>query len=306
MAVAINWEGLLWGELLLTGNVFLGLALGELLLGLRIPERLLGRWMPTFQHWGMAPDVAVALALSLGSGRSGTALLAAALREGRIFRDEAVFGTLLLAFPAYLRRWITTAVLSLGLAGIAGGLFALILLLRSLIRFLWILAMLRNRWKNRIETTSTALPSLSEERSQNFMILLFRTLPWAWSFFALTYVVMPWLEDLLRAELVQWTILPPEGWAVALAGMVTLSASFASAGGSLAAGTLSTWQALFALLCGNLLGLFSRNARQNGAFWFGLFPRDVARDLLGWQLATQLPLVLLSLGGAFLPVWWGW
>jgi hypothetical protein len=56
--------------------------------------------------------------------------------------------------------------------------------------------------------------------------------------------------------------------------------ALAAAKASLATGTLTTAEAVLALLVGNVLGSFSRTARQNVGYWLGLFPRDLVRSLL--------------------------
>ena len=76
----------------------------------------------------------------------------------------------------------------------------------------------------------------------------------------------------------------------------------AGARGGLAAGDLSPAQAVFALLLGNGLGILTRAVRQNAGYYFGLFPPDLARSMLFWNVGTMLPLVLLSLLLAALPL----
>ena len=133
---------LLRGELWLTFDILMGLAVGELILRLGLADRLMRRVLPYLRRFGIGPVLGTALTISLGSSRAGAALVAAALDEGRVSERTAQWGTLLLAFPGYLRRWPTTLALSVGMAGVAGGVFAAVLILRSAARFVMLLFLL--------------------------------------------------------------------------------------------------------------------------------------------------------------------
>lgn len=292
-----GWKTLLRGELLLTANVLFGLILGETLLRLRLAERLLRRFLPALQRLGIGPVVGTALATSLGSSRAGASLLAAAHREGRISDEKALWGTLSLACPGYLRRWITTVTLSASLAGATGTLFAAVILFRSFLRFLLALIFM-GRTDDEAPFEAVSLDSPAGGLYRRVLV----TLPWAWSFYALAFAFVPRLERLLAGLLGGDFLLPPAGWAVAAAGFGHLSASLAAAGASLSLGDLTRWEALFALLLGNALGLFTRALRQNAAFWFGLFPRELAQRILFCHFATTTPLSLLTLAAAALPL----
>jgi hypothetical protein len=291
------WKTLLKGEILLTAHVLFGLFLADILLRLRLPERLLRRFLPTLQQLGIGPVVATALATSLGSSRAGAFLLATAHREGRISGDKALWATLSLAFPGYLRRWITTVTVATGLAGATGTLFAVIILFRSLLRFLVALIFM-GRTEKEVSEAPVDFKSPVSRLSRHILV----TLPWAWTFYALAFLFVPHLERLLANLLGGDFLLPPAGWAVTAAGFGHLSASLAAAGASLSLGDLTRWEALFALLLGNALGLFTRALRQNAAFWFGLFPRELAQRILFCHFATTTPLSLLTLAAAALPL----
>lgn len=293
-----GWQVLLKGELILTGNVLFGLLLGELLLRLRPAERLLRRFLPAMKRRGISPIVATALATSLGSSRAGASLLAVAHREGRLSDEKALWGTLSLAFPGYLRRWITTATLSASLAGATGALFASVILLRSLLRFFIVLFLMGRSGEWAIDESL----EIEGPRATGLYRRVLVTLPWAWTFYALAFTFVPHLERFLTGFLGGDLLLPPAGWAVAAAGFGHLSASLAAAGASLSLGDLTQSEALFALLLGNALGLFTRALRQNAAFWFGLFPRDLAQRILLCHFATTTPLSLLTLVAAALPL----
>lgn len=324
-SLSVDWGALLRGELLLTANVALGLALGEAILHFQVADRLFRRMLPRLSRWGLSPDLGAALAVSLGSSRAGAAMIAAAFREGRLARRDTVLGTLLLAFPGYLRRWVTSFAVAAGLAGIAGAIYSTVLLLRSAIRFVLVLLLLR-RGKKPLEamaaetahgeakatTPETGESALLNERKSRFVSagerrrmllrLLGRTLPWAWSFYALAFVLVPYLDAFLLEHVHLLPLLPPAGWTVVAGSLAQNNVALAAAKASLATETLTTAEAVLALLVGNVLGSFSRTARQNVGYWLGLFPRDLVRSLLVWHTGTQVPLMLLSLVGAAIPV----
>ena len=293
--MAISWPDLLRAEATLTASVVAGLALGELVLASGAADRIFRPLLPRLRTWRVPPRAAQALALALGSPRAGAGLLASGYAQGDLSREETVFGALCLAFPGYLRRWITTASLAAGLAGGTGLLYALVLLGRSAVRFLWLLGLLRRHGTPRDEAPVAVLPPSGTERRRRLLRALLVSLPWAWTFFALTYALMPSFEALLLEHLGHTALLPPAGWTVAAAALAHATASLAAAGGALASGELSTAQALLALLLGNAIGTFTRVLRQNVGYWLGIFPRELLRPLLAWHLGTLLPLEGITL-----------
>jgi hypothetical protein len=123
--------------------------------------------------------------------------------------------------------------------------------------------------------------------------MLTRSLPWAWGFFALTYVAMPFVERVFTDHVAKWglySFLPPEGWAVAASALAHVTAALSSAGGALAAGALSAPQAVLALLVGNMVGTITRAMRQNVGYWMGIFPGELVPSLVRWHFVTMFSL----------------
>lgn len=295
----MDLDALLRGELWLTFDILLGLLIGDLILRWGLADRLMRRMMPWLRRHGIGPVLGLSLTLSLGSAKTGAALLASALDEGRIDRRTALWGTLLLAFPGYLRRWPATLVLSVSMAGLAGGIFALTLILRSAVRFLMVLGILRAR-----ENAAPEPEAPTPERRGAFELWkkLLKTLPLAWFFYAVAFTLVPYAEEALQSRVMGGTFLPLAGWTVAAASIAHVSAALALAGGSLAAGELSVAQTVFALLLGNGLGIVTRALRQNAGYYFGLFPAGLARSMLFWNVVTVAFLSLTSLLLAALPL----
>lgn len=292
-------KALLRGELWLTFDILLGLLIGDLVLRWGLADRLMRRMMPWLRRHGIGPLVGLALTLSLGSAKAGAAVLASALSEGRIDRHTALWGTLSLAFPAYLRRWPATLVLSVSMTGLVGGIFALVLILRSLVRFALVVCVLRSR-----ESGELPLEEVPDRRRMGwgFYRKLGMTLPLAWFFYAVAFALVPYAESAFRRWFMGGSFLPLAGWAVAAASVAHVSAALALTGGSLAAGELSAAQAVFALLLGNGLGIVTRALRQNAGYYFGLFPAGLARSMLFWNVGTVALLAGLSLALAAVPL----
>ena len=292
-------KALLRGELWLTFDILLGLLIGDLVLRWGLADRLMRKMMPWLRRHGIGPLVGLALTLSLGSAKAGAAVLASALSEGRIDRHTALWGTLSLAFPAYLRRWPATLVLSVSMTGLVGGIFALVLILRSLVRFALVVCVLRSR-----ESGELPLEEVPDRRRMGwgFYRKLGVTLPLAWFFYAVAFALVPYAESAFRRWFMGGSFLPLAGWAVAAASVAHVSAALALTGGSLAAGELSAAQAIFALLLGNGLGIVTRALRQNAGYYFGLFPAGLARTMLFWNVGTVALLTGLSLGLAAVPL----
>ena len=295
----MEWKVLLRGELWLTFDILLGLLIGDLVLRWGLADRLMRRMMPWLRRHGIGPLVGLALTLSLGSAKAGAAVLASALSEGRIDRHTALWGTLSLAFPAYLRRWPATLVLSVSMTGLVGGIFALVLILRSLVRFALVVCVLRSR-----ESGELPLEEVPDRRRMGwgFYRKLGVTLPLAWFFYAVAFALVPYAESAFRWWFMGGSFLPLAGWAVAAASVAHVSAALALTGGSLAAGELSAAQAVFALLLGNGLGIVTRALRQNAGYYFGLFPAGLARSMLFWNVGTVALLTGLSLALAAVPL----
>ena len=292
-------KALLRGELWLTFDILLGLLIGDLVLRWGLADRLMRRMMPWLRRHGIGPLVGLALTLSLGSAKAGAAVLASALSEGRIDRHTALWGTLSLAFPAYLRRWPATLVLSVSMTGLVGGIFALVLILRSLVRFALVVCVLRSR-----ESGELPLEEAPGRRRMGwgFYRKLGVTLPLAWFFYAVAFALVPYAESAFRRWFMGGSFLPLAGWTVAAASVAHVSAALALTGGSLAAGELSAAQAVFALLLGNGLGIVTRALRQNAGYYFGLFPAGLARSMLFWNVGTVALLTGLSLALAAVPL----
>ena len=292
-------KALLRGELWLTFDILLGLLIGDLVLRWGLADRLMRRMMPWLRRHGIGPLVGLALTLSLGSAKAGAAVLSSALSEGRIDRHTALWGTLSLAFPAYLRRWPATLVLSVSMTGLVGGIFALVLILRSLVRFALVVCVLRSRESG--ELPREEVPG-RRRMGWGFYRKLGVTLPLAWFFYAVAFALVPYAESAFRRWFMGGSFLPLAGWAVAAASVAHVSAALALTGGSLAAGELSAAQAVFALLLGNGLGIVTRALRQNAGYYFGLFPAGLARSMLFWNVGTVALLTGLSLGLAAVPL----
>lgn len=295
----MEWKVLLRGELWLTFDILLGLLIGDVVLRWGLADRLMRGMMPWLRRHGIGPLVGLALTLSLGSAKAGAAVLASALSEGRIDRHTALWGTLSLAFPAYLRRWPATLVLSVSMTGLVGGIFALVLILRSLVRFALVVCVLRSRESG--ELPREEVPG-RRRMGWGFYRKLGVTLPLAWFFYAVAFALVPYAESAFRRWFMGGSFLPLAGWAVAAASVAHVSAALALTGGSLAAGELSAAQAVFALLLGNGLGIVTRALRQNAGYYFGLFPAGLARSMLFWNVGTVALLTGLSLALAAVPL----
>lgn len=298
----MSWEKLLRGELILTLNIIAGLSIGTFVIRRGVGLRLLKLFSPLLNRAGIAPDLGLALGVSLGSSRAGAAMLASSLGEGRITERSALWGTLMLAFPAYLHRWPSTLVLAISMAGLPGGIFAAALLLRSAARFAALTAILCREKTEDAPRFDCADAANNGYRGIDLIKRLKSTLPLAWLFYAAAMTVVPYAESFLRDNLGGSAILPLAGWAVAAASISHVSASLALAGGSLASGELAASQAVFALLLGNSLGIVTRAVRQNAAYYFGLFPKELARKMLLLNIATQVPFVIITLFAAALPL----
>lgn len=309
---------LMRGELLLTVDIIAGLVVAEVIMRLHIPDRIM-RHIPLRR---VPPVTALAVALSAASSKAGAAVLSGALSRGEITESVATWSVLMLPLPSYLRRWPSTFALSVSMAGVAGGIFAFSLLVRSVLRFTLAFVMLRREGVVALASPACgdgvagvlASPAkrtclVEAEGSTKYAMgsawrKLLRTLPVAWAMFAVSYGLVPIADGYFR-DFFAGGLLPVSGWAVAAASLGHVSGALSLAGGAISSGELGTVQAFFALVLGSGLGTVTRVLRQNAGYYYGLFPRPTATKMLVMNLATILPLVMMNLlfAGLALSLW---
>ena len=284
-------SGLIRVELKLTIDIILGLLLGEVIIRFRVADTLLKHILPFLVRHNIPKVTGLALGASLGSSRTGAAIISSSLAAHELSEPEAIWSVLMLPFPAYLRRWPSTMIMSVSLAGLSGGIFALSLLLRSGLRFLLALLFL-NRHSSTRDTIT--LSESSTHKSPPFTKRIIKTLPAAWICFAATYTLTPTLDAYFRAKFTG-SMLPLSGWGIAAASLGHVSTALALAGGALAGGELTVSQAVFALILGSGLGTATRILRQDAGYYFGLFPTKTAQKLLFMNFITITPIIIMNL-----------
>ncbi|MCL2684454.1 MAG: hypothetical protein FWE55_04350, partial [Synergistaceae bacterium] len=245
--VSISSDGfivaLLKAELILTANIIAGLAVGELILASGVVEYLFAPVAPKLALWGIHDKIASAMVIAIGAPRSGAAIISGAYSDGEITRREATYGTLSLAFPAYLRRWAGTVAMAVGIAGRTGLIFAFVLVIRSACRFIWVVVMLSKRGVKRVAGHASLKGRESigaRERISRVFLMLKRSLPMAWFFFALTYALVPFADRAFSKYLTNpalYKIIPAEGWAVAISSIAHVTAGLSSAAGAIGTGS---------------------------------------------------------------------
>ncbi|MBQ7217028.1 MAG: hypothetical protein IJS39_13715 [Synergistaceae bacterium] len=287
--------GLIRGEILLTVHIVLGLVLGEVITRLRLPEKLLSRIAPILR---VNPVTALAVASSIASSKTGAAMLSSAYSQGAISEKCAVWSVLMLSFPAYLRRWPSTLIMSVSMAGKAGGIYALAMLAITAGRFLtaYMFVVSENAESPAEEAPSHSLKTPSLKTSAKRAMKL---LPVAWLCYGLAYMLVPKANTFLKG-IFSGGILPLAGWTVAASAVVRVNAALALAGGSIASGELGVSGAVFALLLGSGLGTFTRILRMNAGYYFGFFPVRTARKMLLMNYMTIAPLVVVSILTAYI------
>ena len=282
-------KNLLTGELKLTLDIILSLAIGEIILRFDIA----GYFLKHIK--GINKITALALAVSIGSSKTGAGILAKSLDKKIISEKIVIWSVLMLPLISYLKRWPMTFMLAIGLAGFPGGLFALFLIGRSLARFFLALCFLKKYDEpenfNNIITAKTTRINL-----KSFVKKLARYLPVSWLFFAIAYSIVPYVNKFLEAMLENnFMLIPLSGWAVAAASVAHVNSALALTGGAIASGSLNNSQALFSLILGSALGLVTRILRQDAGYYFGLFKFNLALKILLLNFMTVLPFVILSL-----------
>ena len=264
---------LLKGELLLTVHILLGLLTGEVIMYFHLPDLLMKRFMPCLR---LSPSSSLAVAASFASSKAGAALLSSSLASGEITEKCAVWSVLMLSLPSYLRRWPSTLLLSVSMAGRAGGIYALAMLAISVGRFIVAYMFART------DGGSVSADIKPSSHRVPLMKRIVKTIPFAWGFFALSYSLVPLLNKSLQGMFT--------GSVIAASAVVRVNAALALAGGSQAKGELTEAQAVFALLLGSTLGTFGRVLRMNAGYYFGFFQLRTARKMLVMNFLTVIPL----------------
>lgn len=303
-------EGLIRGEILLTIHIIFGLILGEIIMRLRLPELLVKKFQPFLTRSGIPPVTGIALALSAGSSKAGAALISSALEKNQISEKSAVWSVIMLALPSYLKRWPSTLALAVGMTGKAGLFFALAILFSSTARFFLAYYFLRKSNGTPLNLKGEAegfevqakgeMPKTRPEGwdLKKFLRRYLKTLPLAWIFFALAYLLVPSINNFLKAAFSNinlFSFMPLAGWTVAASSIARVSAALALAGGALASGELNAAQAVFALILGNGLGTATRILRMNAGYYFGFFPAKTAQRMLLMNFLTIGLMIFLTL-----------
>ena len=284
--------GLLRGELYLTADIITGLLIAEIILRLRLADIIIKSFIPK----NIPSVTAVAVAVSAGSSKAGAALISSSLARGEITESSALWSVLMLPLPSYLRRWPSTFALSLSMAGKAGGIFAVSLLARSILRFMIALHFLRRADKSSLPPNPDINSYPQASKSQSAIKTLTKTLPVAWVMFALSYELVPFADEFMRNIFADgFTFLPLSGWAVCAASIGHVTAALSLAGGAIEAGELSVTQGVFALILGSGFGTATRILRQNAGYYYGLFPKVIATKMLMMNFATIIPLIMMNL-----------
>lgn len=288
-------NGLIRGELLLTADIFIGLIVAEVILRLKLPDIIMKRFMPR----NIPAVTGLAVAISAGSSKAGAAMLSSSFSRGGLSERSLIWSVLMLPLPAYLRRWPSTFALSVSMAGTAGGIFAVSLIIRSVLRFMIALYMVRREGGE-----SSSCEIVGTEYHGGIWRKISRTLPAAWVMFGIAYSIVPYAEGFLRGKFAGG-ILPLPGWTVAAASIGHVSSALALAGGAIEAGNLSVSQGVFALILGSGLGTVTRVLRQDAGYYYGLFPKSTATKMLLMNIATILPLIMINLlfAGLALSLW---
>ena len=283
--------GLISGELRLTIDIILGLLLGEVIIRFHAADTLMKHILPFLMRHNIPKVTGLAICASLGSSRAGAGIISSAFANHELSEREAVWSVLMLPFPAYLRRWPSTMIMSVSLAGLSGGIFAVSLLLRSALRFLLALFFLK---RNHCTENAFTFSCLHSARHIPFHRRIVKTLPIAWIFFALSYSVVP-MVDAYFCGIFTGGILPFSGWGIAAASLGHVSTALALSGGAIAGGELTVRQAVFALILGSGLGTTTRILRQDAGYYFGLFPSRTAQKLLFMNFITITPIIMMNL-----------
>ena len=283
--------GLIRGELKLTIDIILGLLLGEMIIRFRVADTLLKHILPFLVRHDIPKVTGLALCASIGSSRAGAAIISSALANHELTEREAIWSILMLPFPAYLRRWPSTMIMSMSLAGLAGGIFALSLLLRSGLRFLLALFILKRK---HLSKNTINIPVNTSTQATSFIKRIVKTLPAAWIFFAVSYSLVPMVNSYFRAKFTG-SVLPFSGCGIAAASLGHISSALALAGGALASRELTVGETVFALILGSGLGTTTRILRQDAGYYFGLFTVKTARKLLFLNFITITPIIIMNL-----------
>ena len=274
---------LIEGEFWLTVHVLLGLVVGEVVLRLKLPELVMRRIVPMLR---LNASSGLAVATSFASSKAGAAILSTSLAKGEISEKCCVWSVLMLSLPSYLRRWPSTLLLSLSLAGRAGGIYAAVMLFLSVGRFAVAYYFART------DSSAVSADLKAPSRTMPLMKRVIKTLPYAWVFFAVSYSLVPLLNKSLQGMFT--------GSVIAASAVVRVNAALTMAGGLLSRGELTLREAVFALLLGSSLGTFGRVLRMNAGYYFGFFPHRTAVKMLALNLLTIAPFIAITLTASYL------
>ena len=281
-------EKLINGELILTINIIIGFIFGEIITHYKLSDKIFSRIMP---HMRIPRTSALAICASLGSSRAGAVILSGALNANEITSECAIWSALMLSFPSYLRRWPRLLITSASLAGISGIIYAFSVLFVSACKFITSYILLKRVTKN-YDIHEISQMTENENKSHKStiktrLLMLAKTLPLAWIFYAAAYSLVPIINDYM-SKFFGGAILPLAGWTVAGSAIVRVNAALAMTGGYLASGELNIIESSFALILGSGIASVTRILRMNAGYYFGMFNASTARKMLTMNMLITL------------------
>ena len=300
------WQGLIRPMVRLTLFISVGLFIGQIIEAMDWTHRLTNLIRPLMRWGRMTDQMGAAFMAAFFSGTTALAMLRSFHDEGRLSDRDLALAILLNTFPTYFLHLPTTAFIILPLVGKAGGIYLLLTFFAALLRLLVILVL--NRLVQPVlraepvgrEGTGKSVREVLRATGRKFRSRLGNILMITLPVYLIIAVISEWgFFDLLKQSLAGGMIsrvVPLEAVSVIVFSLVAeFTSGYAAAGALLKAGSLTTHQAVMALLLGNVIASPLRAIRHQMPYYLGIFrPRVGALLLLGSQAVRVTSLAVVG------------
>ena len=276
------WKRIIWPLIRLSLLISVGLFAGQVIEGMGWTDRLSVMARP-FMRWGhLSHEMGAVFTTAFFSGTTSLSMLMAFHEEGKLSRREITLSVLLNTFPSFFLHFPTTFFVIFPLVGKAGVIYLSLTFGAALLRMGAVLLWTRFTFPESggyvQEKNQERYPfkKLISETGQKFRKRITRVLV----IVIPVYVLMVFISDMgfflfLRkwfASSFSSLFVPVEAMSMVMLSLVAeFTSGYATAGAMLHTGTLNIFQAVLALLLGNIIAAPVRALRHQLPHYMGIF-----------------------------------
>ena len=289
------WKRVIWPLIRLTGFISIGLFAGQIIEGMGWTDKLAVFARP-FMRWGhLSRQMGAVFTMAFFSGTTSLSMLMSFHQERKLSRREITFSVLLNTFPSFFLHLPTTFFILLPLVGRAGAVYLILTFGAALLRLgvvitctHFILPESSGHYNEKTEEDKD-WKKLLRETGKKFKARLSNILMIVLPVYLIVVLISDigfflWLRKFMALGISN-AFIPVEAMSIVIFSLVAeLTSGYAAAGAMLDAGNLDVFQAVLALLLGNIIAAPVRAVRHQMPYYMGIFSPGLGVYLM---MATQ-------------------